>query len=153
MIATINVSRAKSSVYVIIAITRCDWKVQGHHSFRLDLKGAKTPFSKERSNRHRFGVPLGRISTTPIVSLNSTNVNMKQNLLFNTTNTKYRVLWQAAQVLFVIATLIFAFLDGLFFHKIRMQGIRKRAAQKAAQTRKRNAPYKPSKRSRHYNLK
>ena len=65
----------------------------------------------------------------------------------------FRVLWQAAQVLFVIATLIFAFLDGLFFHKIRMQGIRKRAAQKAAQTRKRNAPYKPSKRSRHYKLK
>lgn len=65
----------------------------------------------------------------------------------------FRVLWQVAQVLFVIATLVFAFLDGLFFHKIRMQGIRKKAAQKAAQTRKRNAPYKPSKRSRHYNLK
>ena len=75
------------------------------------------------------------------------------NALWTFTKGAFFALWQICQVLVVIATLIFAFLDGLFFHKIRMQGIRKRAAQKAARTRKRNAPYKPSKRSRHYNLK
>jgi hypothetical protein len=103
-------------------------------------------------------------NTQPKKTISYDSKNTKKSDALNTVKTifnalwifakgLFRVLWQVAQVLFVIATLIFAFLDGLFFHKIRMQGVRKRAAQKAAQTRKRNAPYKPSKRSRHYNLK
>ena len=55
--------------------------------------------------------------------------------------------------LFLVLLFFIGFPDGLFFHKIRMQGVYKGAAQKAAATRKRIAPYKNSKRPRAYNLK
>jgi len=65
----------------------------------------------------------------------------------------FYIFWEVFNFLFLVLLFIIGFLDGLFFHKIRMQGVYKRAAQKAAATRKRNAPYKNSKRPRAYNLK
>ena len=65
----------------------------------------------------------------------------------------FYIFWEVFNFLFLVLLFFIGFLDGLFFHKIRMQGVYKRAAQKAAATRKRNAPYKNSKRPRAYNLK
>ncbi len=52
------------------------------------------------------------------------------------------LLLEFLKVWFLIVVFMVGVFDGLFVHKIRLQEIRKHAAQKAAETRKRNAPYR-----------
>ena len=62
-IVTINIVNAKSASYVTIAATKVRMISHRHHSFQVNLKGAKKclflPSKSERSNRHRYSVPPG----------------------------------------------------------------------------------------------
>ena len=64
------------------------------------------------------------------------------NIVFVSFMFLLNLLLEFLKVWFLIVVFLIGVFDGMFVHKIRLQEIRKRAAQKAAETRKRNAPYR-----------
>lgn len=64
------------------------------------------------------------------------------NIVFVSFMFLLNLLLEFLKVWFLIVVFLIGVFDGLFVHKIRLQEIRKHAAQKAAETRKRNAPYR-----------
>ena len=83
-----TIAKANKASYVTIQQNKVHHKRSSHHSFPVNSEGAKKPPSvKERSNRHRNGVPrvlLPKISISYWVGfVNSCHVTTKYLLLFD----------------------------------------------------------------------